>query len=141
MRKGVIVILVALGLSGQALAQSGDPLRSGTERRVSAGIVIPLGPRGTARTPQLELRGTTIRHDGSDLAVFGRDGWLPRRERTTRVGLTLEQSPRFTIDGRDMDARDDRHGISTLGYVAIGVGAAVIVGGLLFADAVRDASE
>jgi len=141
MRKGLIVILVMLGVSGQALAQSADPLRTGTERRVSAGIAIPFGPRGAAETPQLELRSITVRHDGSDLAAFGRDGWLPRRERTARVGFTLEQSPKFTIDGREMDARDDRHGISTLGYVAIGVGAAVIVGGLLFADAVRDASD
>ena len=145
MRKGLIVMLVmlgvsGLGLSGQALAQSADPLRTGTERRVSAGIAIPFGPRGTAETPQLELR-STVRHDGSDLAAFGHDRWLPRRERTARVGFTLEQSPRFTIDGREMDARDDRHGISTLGYVAIGVGAAVIMGGLLFVDAVNDASE
>ena len=140
MRKGLIVMLVMVGVSGQALAQGADPLRTGTERRVTAGIAIAFGPRGTAETPQLELR-STVRHDGSDLAVFGRDGWLPRRERTARVGFTLEQSPRFTIDGREMDARDDRHGISTLGYVAIGVGAAVIVGGLLFADAVNDASD
>ncbi len=141
MRKGLIVILAMLGLSGPALAQSADPLRAGTERRLSAGIAIPFGPRGTAETPQLELRSTTVRHDGSDLAAFGRDGWLPRRVRTARVGFTLEQSPRFTIGGREMDARDDRHGISTLGYVAIGVGAAVIVGGLLFVDAVNDASD
>lgn len=141
MRKGLIVILVMLGVSGQALAQSADPLRTGTERRVSAGISIPFGPRGIAETPQLELRSTTVRHDGSDLAAFGRDGWLPRRQHTARVGFTLEQSPSFTVDGREMDARADRHGISTLGYVAIGVGAAVIVGGLLFADAVGDASD
>ena len=75
------------------------------------------------------------------MAAFERDGWLPRRDRIARAGFTLEQSPRFTTDGREMDAHDDRHGISTLGYVAIGVGAAVIVGGLLFADAVRDASD
>ena len=148
MRKGLIVMLrlsglglSGLGLSGQALAQSADPLRTGTERRVSAGIAIPFGARGTAETPQLELRSTAIRHDGSDWAVFGRDGWLPRRDRTARIGFTLERSPRFTIGGREMEANDERHGISTLGYVAIGVGAAVIVGGLLFADALNDASE
>lgn len=139
MRYFLTVLIVTMGLTGQALAQTADPLRDGTERRVSAGIVIPFGLRGTARTPQLELRGTTIRRNNSDLAPFGRDGWLPRRERTARVGFTLEQAPKFTIDGREMDASDDRHGISTLGYVAIGVGAAAIVGGLLLADAVRDA--
>lgn len=40
-----------------------------------------------------------------------------------------------------IDERADRHGISTVGYVAIGVGVAVIVGGLLFVDALNDASE
>ena len=141
MRKGLILMAFMLGVSGPALAQSADPLRTGTERRISAGIAIPFGPRGTAETPQLELRSTTVRHDGSDLAGFGGDGWLPRRERTARFGFTLERSPSFTLDGREMDAPANRHGISTLGYVAIGVGAAVIVGGLLFADAVRDASD
>ena len=140
MRMGLIVI-VMLGVSGPALAQSADPLRTGTERRVSAGIAIPFGPRGTAETPQLELRSTTVRHDGSDLAALGRDGWLPRCQHTARVGFTLERSPGFTMNGREMNAGAERHGISTLGYVAIGVGAAVIVGGLLFADAVRDASD
>lgn len=141
MRYFFTVLIVMMGLTGQALAQTADPLRDGTERRVSAGIAIPFGPRGTAGTPQLELRSTTVRHGGSDLAAFGGDGWLPRREHTARIGFTLERSPSFTMDGREMDLRANRHGISTLGYVAIGVGAAVIVGGLLFADAVRDASD
>lgn len=40
-----------------------------------------------------------------------------------------------------IDASGARHGISTAGYIAIGVGVAVIVGGLLFVDALNDASE
>ena len=141
MRKSLIVLLVTMGVSGPALAQSVDPLRAGVERRVSAGIIIPFGPRGTAEKPQLELRSTALRHGDAELRAFDRDGWLPRRERTTRIGLTLEQSPKFTIDGRKMADPSGRHNISTLGFVAIGVGLAAVVGGVLLLDEIRDSSR
>ena len=141
MRKDLILMAVMLGVSGPALAQSADPLRTGTERRVSAGIAIPFGPRGIAAKPQLELRGATIRHGDPMLLDFARDGRLPRRERTTRIGLTLEQSPKFTVDGREMADPAGQHNISTLGFVAIGVGLAAVVGGVLLLDEIRASSR
>jgi hypothetical protein len=141
MRKSLIVVLVALGLWGQALAQPADPLRSGVERRVTAGIAIPFGPRGRTETPQLQLRGSTISRGDTALTASERDRWQPRRERSTRIGFTLERSPQLTLDGREPGPNDDRRGLSTLGYVAIGVGVAAVVGGVLLLERINAASD
>lgn len=137
MLKSLIGMLVAMGLAGPALAQSSDPFRTGVERRVSAGIVIPFGPRGTADKPQLELRSTAIRHDHAEVRSFDGDGWLPRRERTTRIGLTLEQSSKFMVNGREVADPSGRRNLSTIGYIAIGVGVATAVAGLLLLEELR----
>ena len=59
----------------------------------------------------------------------------------TRIGLTLEQSPKFTVDGREMADPAGQHNISTLGFVAIGVGLAAVVGGVLLLDEIRASSR
>jgi len=55
--------------------------------------------------------------------------------------LTLTEQPRLTVARRELPEAERRHGISTIGWVAIGVGASLVIGGLLFVDALNDASE
>ena len=138
-----IMLAAALALPGPALGQmldaSGRP--SGAERRISAGITIPLGaPRGGTGKPQLELRAASYRSSRAWDHTAARS---LARERTyeSRIGLTLEPRPQLTVAGREVPEGDRRLGLSTLGGVAIGVVAAGVVGGLLFIDAVNDASD
>ena len=140
----VLMTAAALSLPAPALAQmldsGGRP--AGFERRVSAGVTIPLGAsRSASGTPRLELRATGERFDPAldrrDRAVARLD--TPRRE--SRIGLTLESRPQLIVDGRALPPDQDKLGLSTLGWVAIGVVTVAVVGGLLFIDALNDASD
>jgi len=138
-----IMLGAALSLPGPALGQmldaAGRP--SGAERRVTAGITIPLGTGRTVTSkPQLELRASSYRPAGAWEHTTSRP---LARERTyeSRIGMTLEPRPQLTVAGREVPEADRRLGLSTLGWVAIGVVAAGVVGGLLFIDAVNDASD
>lgn len=140
-----VLAAAALALPAAALAQAFDPSGRplGLDRRASVSVTLPLGgAAGPAGKPQLELRAVAD-HRGFP-AADRRDGtgWLPHvQPREARMGLTLTERPRLTIAGRELPAAERRHGVSTLGWVAIGVGATLVVGGLLLVDAMRDASE
>lgn len=135
----------ALALPAGALAQAFDPSGRplGVDRRAGVSVTLPLGgPAGSVRNPQLELRAVAD-HRGSP-AVDTRDGrgWLPKSQpREARIGLTLAEKPRLTIGGREVPQAESKIGVSTLGWVAIGLGATLVVGTLVLADALEDASE
>jgi hypothetical protein len=134
-----MMVLAALALPAPALAQALDPAGrpAGFERRITAGVTIPLGAgRGAAGTPQLELRAVGQRFDAADRARV-----RPATMRETRIGLTLETQPRLTVGGQPVSTGQDKLGLSTLGWVAIGVVTVGVVGGLLFIDALNDASD
>lgn len=140
-----VLAAAALALPTGAVAQAFDPSGRplGVDRRAGVSVTLPLGgPAGAVRNPQLELRAVAD-HRGL-LAADPRDGrgWLPRSQpREARIGLTLAETPRLTIGGRELPQAERRLGVSTLGWVAIGVGATLVVGTLLLADALEDASE
>lgn len=141
------LLAAALALPPSAIAQTFDPAGRplGADRRVSVGVTLPLGgSAGSAGKPQLELRAVAD-HRAIRTVAGDRDsvGWLPRsaQPREARIGLTLAEQPRLTVDGRELPEAERKLGISTIGWVAIGVAAAAVVGGLLFVDALNDASE
>ena len=147
MKKWSCVVLAAAAASlpvasmAQVFDPSGRPL--GLDRRASVSLTLPLGAAGgPAGKPQLELRAVA---DQRALQVVDhRDGtgWLPRAQpREARIGITLDERPRLTVAGRELPDQQQRHGVSTLGWVAIGVGATLVVGGLLLVDRIEDASE
>ena len=68
-------------------------------------------------------------------AAFGIAGREP-------VRLSLGGRPLLTFTERRTEFdKANAAGVSTLGYVAIGAGVALVVGALLFKDALDDASE
>ena len=140
-----VALAVGLALPSAAMGQSfGTDGHALIERRVSLGLTIPIGGNRAASPPQLELRASTVGQPSHrDLALRGQRvaSALYRSDRDSRVGLTLERSPRLTLAGQALPASERKLGLSTIGWVAIGVGAAAIVGGLLFIDAVNDASD
>ncbi len=141
----VVLAAAAASLPAAAMAQvfdpSGRPL--GADRRVSLGVALPLGG-GTATSgkPQLELRAVADHRTPQTADHRNGAGWLPLAQpREARIGLTLTERPRLTVAGRELPEAERKHGISTVGWVAIGVGASLVIGGLLFVDALNDASD
>lgn len=92
---------------------------------------------------------------GLTLAPMTRSQWGDGRTRLrfgegAGLGMTGNGPIQVLLAGRSLSSfapqrsaidRKNASGISTLGWVAIGTGAALIVGGFLFADALNDASE
>lgn len=139
MRKFIAATALVAMVTSPVAAQQSDFRASGPahgEGRVTVGLVLPFGGRKAQRAPQVELRlaRDVIRWDGQRESTMGG----PIRE--SRIGLTLDGTERLMINGREQRV-EDRQGVSTLGGVAIGVGVAVVVGGLLMLDALRDSSE
>ena len=119
-----------------------------------ASLTIPLGGASSADTavPSLSLRaGPSLTRSGPTVSVRDRTRVAPLAE----LALRPRHSTTLSLAGRPLAASyaspalreaagppdGPRQNLSTLGYIAIGVGVAVIVGGILFLDAVRDASE
>ena len=143
----IVLVAAAMALPASAMAQglgpAGRPFEN--ERRISVGLAIPLGGPAAARTsPRLELRGSAV--DQGNERSHGMPGdtvqrLFPNASRDARIGFTLEARPRLTVAGRELPESENKLGVSTFGWVAIGVAAAAIIGGLLFVDAVRDSSD
>lgn len=137
--------IVALAGSSPASAQLLDSAARPLDgpRRVSVGVTIPFGgPATTPAKPQLELRAAADRGRDDARGIFpGPSDPIAWNRREARIGLTLESHPRLTVAGREVSAQDNGLGISTVGYVAIGVLAAAVVGGLLLVDRIEDSSE
>lgn len=132
------MLLAGLGTS-PALAQSAsdfDHRFTRGEGRVAVGILMPFGGTKAERVPQLELRMTRQLVDASGSRLPALESDL----RTSRVALTLGGGQRWLVNGRAIESSKG-HGISTLGGIAIATGVALVIGGVLLADAARDASE
>jgi hypothetical protein len=134
---------VALGLMGApVMAQGVNVQPSGLHRAegvVAIGLTVPFGGGQRSDPPRVELRMSRdlMQADGSRLS--------DRRGEAigTRIGIALDRDGehRLWLNGRLVAQDDQRQGVSTLGWVAIGVGVAVVGGGLLLFDALDDASE
>lgn len=109
---------------------------SRTEGVVGLGLTIPIGGGRDKAPPRVELRLTrdVVNFDGT------RQSAALQYQMGTRIGFSLAPGHRLLLNGEPVeDLR--KNGMSTLGWVAVGVGATLIIGGVLVADAARDASE
>lgn len=131
-------LFISAALATSALA---EPLayQNGLSRVdgvVGLGLTIPLGGTRQKAPPRVELRLTRdmVSIDGTRLSNHG----IPLNE--TRIGVSLERDNRLLLNGRPIETAR-RNNVSTVGWIAIGVGVVLIGGAVLLADAARDASE
>ena len=135
----MMAMLLAAALTTPGLAQSGGFRDQGlgrVEGVVGVGFTLPLGGGRQKEAPRLELRlaRDTINIDGS------RQSDREVRRFESRIGIALDGNQSLLVNGRLLE-RKERNNLSTEVGVAIGVVALLVVGGLLVADAARDASE
>ena len=159
--KTVAAALALVAVPAQAAQDPGLTLHegSGNARQVGvaaqAHLTIPLGGGATSADsggPRLSLRaGPSLTRTGPTVSLRDRTRVAPLAE----LALRPRHSTTWSLAGQPLAVsyaspalrgaagppKGERQNLSTLGYIAIGVGVAVIVGGLLFVDAVRDASE
>ncbi|WP_293703298.1 MULTISPECIES: hypothetical protein [unclassified Sphingopyxis] len=104
---------------------------------VGVGLTIPIGGQQKKAPPRIELRLTrdVVNFDGTRQSSSS-----SIRPHETRIGFSLERERRLLVNGQPID-RAQRNNVSTVGWIAIGVGVVVIGGLVLAADALRDASE
>ena len=120
--------VLVIGTSASAQSYIGASPSGPRDNRVQVGVIVPFGNAGSAaeRAPRIEIwndqrspgerAGLRLRLDADAPAV-----------RPLRLGITLQQHPQMTLNGREMALQDGRKGISTLGLVGIGLGVGVIV--------------
>lgn len=132
-------ILVSAALTTAAVA---EPMtyQSGMSRVdgvVGVGLTIPIGGQQKKAPPRIELRLTrdVVNFDGTRQSSSS-----SIRPHETRIGFSLERERRLLVNGQPID-RAQRNNVSTVGWIAIGVGVVAIGGLVLAADALRDASE
>jgi hypothetical protein len=132
-------ILVSAALTTAAVA---EPMayQSGMSRVdgvVGLGLTIPIGGQQKKAPPRIELRLTrdVVNFDGTRQSSSS-----SIRPHETRIGFSLERERRLLVNGQPIDTAQ-RNNVSTVGWIAIGVGVVVIGGLVLAADALRDASE
>jgi hypothetical protein len=139
-----LMLTAALALPAPGMAQmldaSGRP--AGSERRITAGLTIPLGASSAPESkPRLELRSSSHRFDP---ALAERDRVVarlsvPRSE--ARFGVTLDDRPLLVVDGHAVPAGPHKLGLSTVAWVAIGVVSVAVIGGLILVDRIEDSSD
>ena len=144
------LLLLAAALSGAVLSAASPALAADIEdgRTVApaafgafagARLRVPLGSR---EGPKAGLALTNVRVDGSGARRFSRGvefgfGGADKLQ----LSIAGQRVDRLGMQPGGRSPEGQRLGISTVGWVAIGVGVAAVVGGLLFLDAVRDASD
>ncbi|MBJ7438762.1 MAG: hypothetical protein JHD35_07030 [Sphingopyxis sp.] len=131
---GGLLISAALTTSAVAEPMTYQSGMSRVDGVVGLGLTIPIGGAKKEAPPRVELRLTRdmVNFDGTRQSSSS-----SIRPHETRIGFSLERDKKLLINGRSLD-KSQRQGVSTLGWIAIGVGAAVIVGGVLLADALED---
>ena len=134
---GGLIISAALTTSAVAEPLAFQNGLTRVEAVVGLGVSIPIGGDRKKAPPRVELRLTrdVINFDGTRQS--SNSGVRPIE---TRIGFSLEHKRRFLLNGQSMD-KAQRNNMSTVGWIAIGAGIALIGGFLLVADAARDASE
>jgi len=135
----IVAMLLTAALTTPASAQSGGFRDQGLGRSegiVGVGFTLHLGGGRHKEAPRLELRlaRDTINIDGS------RQSDREARRFESRIGIALDGEQSLLLNGRPLE-RKQRNNLSTEVGIAIGVVAVLVIGGLLVADAARDASE
>ena len=144
------LLLLAAALSGAVLSAASPALAADIDDGRTAGpaafgafagarLRVPLGGR---EGPKAGLALTNIRVDGSGARRFSRGVELGF-EGADKLQLSIagQRVDRLGMQPGGRSPEGQKLGVSTVGWVAIGVGVAAVVGGLLFLDAVRDASD
>lgn len=127
---------LATSASGQSIAPQGGAF-SRPEGVVGVGLTIPFGGVRHREAPRVELRlaRDSVNIDGGRQSST--TGW---RSIETRIGVSLAPDHKLMLNGRPI-TNDRRHGVSTLGWVAIGVGVAALAGAAWVVNAMNDASR
>jgi hypothetical protein len=142
--------LFAAALGGAVLATASPAFSADINDSVGAGpaafgafagarLRVPMGGR---EAPKAGLAVTHVRLDGSGARRFSKGVELGfAGGDRLQLSIAGQRVDRLAMQpmGKSTDGR--KLGVSTLGWVAIGAGVAVIVGAALFVDAVRDASD
>jgi hypothetical protein len=123
-----VVISTALTLpaSAQSFQQGGQ--YSNDDRRVSLGLTIPIGRRGShvERQPRLDMVFDHRRSDANGFEV--QDFTHLQSKRPLRIGFTLSDKPQMMLNGRAIPQTDDQKNISTGVWIGAGVVAALGIG-------------
>ncbi len=141
---GLIAAAQALPAAHPAAAAELHEDRAATSARVSAfagaRVRVPLG--GGREKPRAGLALTSALRSGATGELrFARGAELGFSGRNSKLGLSVAGRPVSQLAaGRPVpDGR--KHGFSTVGWIAIGASAAIIVGGILIFDYLGDQSE
>lgn len=159
----IIAILAVSGLVATPLQAATDPglmLHDtyASSRQIGVGarasVTIPLGadPARARRTVLAIDAGPATSRAGSAVRVGDRFRVAPLTRLAVRPAYDVQwtvagkslaqvQSPAALRDERRRPTTGEQRNISNVGIVAIGVGVAAIIGGLLFIDAMNDASD
>ena len=139
MRAITTVILsaaLATSASAQSIAPQSGPL-SRPEGVVGVGLTVPFGGARHKEAPRVELRLSrdSVNFDGSRQSSTV--GWQPME---ARIGIALAPDHKLTVNGKSVET-DRRQGVSTVGWVAIGVGVVAVAAGAWFYNAMEEASR
>lgn len=140
MMAGAALALAANGTSAIAQSNLASELPGRQEGRVNVGVVIPFGSAGSKaeRAPRLEAWSERGRYEAASTL---RIRTSPQEEvKPVRLGVTLDGQTRLMINGREMPRQENKQGVSTVGWVAIGVGVAVLAFGVVLIDHVNNTS-
>ena len=145
MRRLVIASLVVAQLASPGVAADLVTERNvvAQEAGAFAGARLRVPLSGTSSGPARAgfVMAPTLRTERSDRSSALRFG------EGVELGLTRRGTASLTLAGRPLTGDEARRtngpraGISTLGWVAIGAGVALVAGALWFVDAMEDSSE
>ena len=99
-------------------------------------------PLGGSERPKAGLAFTHLRLDASGATRFSKGvelGFVGDKQ--LQLSIAGQRLDRLGVQPGGRGPEGQKLGVSTVGWVAIGVGVAVVVGAALFVDAVRDASD
>jgi hypothetical protein len=103
-------------------------------------FTVPLGhsPRAEETEPRIELMVRQRAASGEFAALRRADDarWNERR-----IGFSLGNDPHLMLNGREIIREERKDGVSDGVWIAGGVTVALLISGLLFWDALEDASE
>jgi hypothetical protein len=148
MRKMLIAALVAAaqilpaaqpaGAAELNLDRTAEPAQ--VSAFAGARLRVPLG--GGREKPQAGLALTsTLRNGPAGELRFARGAELGFRGRDSKLGLSVAGRPVAQLAAGRSGPAGRKQGFSTLGYVAIGASAVIIIGGVLIFDYIDDQSE
>lgn len=134
-----MMAMLSIALHGPLQAQSLVARPGDVDRRASVAITIPFGGKKSEETkPRMELLMSQDRAPNQDTRYDFEHMYRPRE---SRIGFTLDKQPSLMVNGRVVQSQENKARMGTWGYVAIGVGVALLTGAVLLADKMRDASE